>query len=80
MQSLFRELGGIQVIVQLLHSNRGTKIFHRALLVLRILTDKEIDRYMIWKASGLSILIELLRNIDGVDTEVRWVCALLMCL
>lgn len=69
-QSLFRELGGIQVIIQLLHGYRGPVIFHRALLVLRILTDKEIDRYMIWKASGLNILIDLLRNIDGVDTEV----------
>lgn len=69
-RALFRELGGIQVVIQLLQSDRGATIFHRALLVLRILTDKEIDRYMIWKAAGLSILIQLLRNIDGVDTEI----------
>lgn len=69
-RSLFRELGGIQVIIQLLQTSLGGTVFHRALLVLRILTDKEIDRYMIWKASGLSILVDLLRNIDGVDTEI----------
>ena len=68
LQDLIRELGGIQSLVSLLTAGPEAECTHRALLALRILTDKEADRLAILKAGGINHLVSLLSA--GPDNEV----------
>eukprot|EP00891_Asterochloris_glomerata_P007776 jgi/Astpho2/7776/fgenesh1_pg.00117_%23_7_t len=67
-RDLIRRFGGIQKLVSLLASGAETECTHRALLALRILTDKEADRLAILRAGGVSLLVGLLSS--GPDSEV----------
>ena len=62
LQDLIRRFGGIQKLVSLLASGAETECTHRALLALRILTDKEADRLAILRAGGVSLLVGLLSS------------------
>lgn len=55
--------------MKLLFGGPNSESTHRALLALRILTDKEIDRMAILRAGGIRPLVELLSS--GPDSEVR---------
>lgn len=68
LQDMIRELGGIQSLVNLLAAGPEAECTHRALLALRILTDKETDRLAILKAGGIAHLVSLLAA--GPDSEV----------
>ena len=68
LQDMIRELGGIQSLVSLLTAGPEAECTHRALLALRILTDKEADRLAILKAGGIDHLVALLSA--GPDSEV----------
>ncbi|KAK9817315.1 hypothetical protein WJX72_012543 [[Myrmecia] bisecta] len=63
-----RRFGGIQKLVNLLAAGPEAECTHRALLALRILTDKEADRLAILKAGGIDLLVGLLAA--GPDSEV----------
>ena len=65
---MIREFGGIQSLVNLLAAGPDAECTHRALLALRILTDKETDRLAILKAGGIAHLVALLAA--GPDSEV----------
>lgn len=65
---MIREFGGIQSLVNLLAAGPEAECTHRALLALRILTDKETDRLAILKAGGIAHLVSLLAA--GPDSEV----------
>ena len=65
---MIREYGGIQSLVNLLAAGAEAECTHRALLALRILTDKETDRLAILKAGGIAHLVSLLAA--GPDSEV----------
>lgn len=65
---MIREFGGIQSLVNLLAAGPDAECTHRALLALRILTDKETDRVAILKAGGIAHLVSLLSA--GPDSEV----------
>ena len=67
LQDLIRRFGGIQKLVSLLASGAETECTHRALLALRILTDKEADRLAILRAGGVSLLVGLLSS-GGAET------------
>ncbi|KAL3152213.1 hypothetical protein ABBQ32_001299 [Trebouxia sp. C0010 RCD-2024] len=67
-RDMIRELGGIQSLVNLLAAGPEAECTHRALLALRILTDKETDRLAILKAGGIAHLVSLLAA--GPDSEV----------
>lgn len=56
-------------MVLLLANGPECESTHRALLALRILTDREEDRVAIMEAGGFSALVNLLRS--GADSEVR---------
>lgn len=68
LQNMIREFGGIQSLVNLLAAGPEAECTHRALLALRILTDKETDRLAILKAGGIAHLVSLLAA--GPDSEV----------
>lgn len=68
LQDMIRDLGGIQSLVNLLAAGPEAECTHRALLALRILTDKETDRLAILKAGGIAHLVSLLAA--GPDSEV----------
>ena len=68
VQDKIREYGGIQSLVNLLAAGPEAECTHRALLALRILTDKETDRLAILKAGGIAHLVSLLAA--GPDSEV----------
>lgn len=68
VQDMIREFGGIQSLVNLLAAGPDAECTHRALLALRILTDKETDRLAILKAGGIAHLVALLAA--GPDSEV----------
>lgn len=68
LQDMIREFGGIQSLVNLLAAGPEAECTHRALLALRILTDKETDRLAILKAGGIAHLVSLLAA--GPDSEV----------
>lgn len=68
LQDAIRKAGGIQKLVGLLSAGPDAEATHRALLALRILTDKEADRVTILKAGGIPLLVGLLAA--GPDSEV----------
>lgn len=67
-QELLRHYGGIGKFVQLLDYGAEAECTHRALLALRILTDKEVDRLTILKSGGVRPLVRLLDS--GPESEV----------
>ena len=54
--------------MKLLHYGPRSESTHRALLALRILTDKEVDRLAILRADGVRPLVNLLSS--GAESEV----------
>ena len=50
MQDVIRRNGGMQKLCRLLGSGPESEATHRALLALRILTDRESDRMAIMRA------------------------------
>ena len=68
-QELLRHFGGVEKLVKLLHYGPNSESTHRALLALRILTDKEIDRLAILRAGGIRPLVHLLSS--GPESEVQ---------
>lgn len=69
VKELLRHYGGVEKLVKLLNYGPQSECTHRALLALRILTDKEIDRMAILQARGIPPLIRLLNS--GPDSEVN---------
>ena len=57
---MIKRFGGLQKLVRLLHGGKNSESAHRALLGLRILTEKEADRHVIMKAGGIGLLAGLL--------------------
>lgn len=62
VQDLMRRADAAGKLVALLASGPGSEAAHRALLALRILTDREGDRMAILKAGGVPHLVALLRG------------------
>lgn len=60
VQKQLREAGGIGKIVKLLFNGAQCETTHRALLAIRILTDKEDDRIEIMRFGGVTGLMSLL--------------------
>ena len=76
LQDLIRRFGGIQKLVSLLASGAETECTHRALLALRILTDKEGDRLAILRAGGVSLLVGLLSSGGAATWGAPGLCTL----
>ncbi|CAD7695984.1 unnamed protein product [Ostreobium quekettii] len=68
LQELLRHYGGIGKFVHLLDYGAEAECTHRALLALRILTDKEVDRLTIMKTGGVRPLVRLLDS--GPESEI----------
>ena len=77
LQDLIRRFGGIQKLVSLLASGAETECTHRALLALRILTDKEGDRLAILRAGGVSLLVGLLSSGGATTWGAPGLCSLI---
>lgn len=67
-RELLRHYGGIDKLVGLLTFGPDSECTHRALLALRILTDKEPDRLAILKSGGIEPLVQLLNS--GPESEI----------
>ena len=52
--------GAPEKLVGLLKGPRSAETAHRALLALRIMSDKEADRLAIMRAGGVDVLVHLL--------------------
>eukprot|EP00210_Caulerpa_lentillifera_P004799 g4581.t1 len=67
-RELLRHHEGVEKLVQLLFGGPDSESTHRALLAVRILTDKEVDRMAILRAGGIEPLVELLSS--GPESEI----------
>ena len=54
-------------LVPLLKGSPSGEVMHRALLALRIMSDKEADRLAIMRADGITTLVQVLKA--GLHTE-----------
>ena len=62
MQDRMHRAGAPEKLVGLLKGPPNTETAHRALLALRIVSDKETDRLAIIRAGGVDVLVHLLRS------------------
>ncbi len=62
MQERMHRAGAPEKLVGLLMGPRSAETAHRALLALRIMSDKEADRLAIMRAGGVDALVHLLRS------------------
>lgn len=62
MQERMHRAGAPQQLVGLLKGLPNAETAHRALLALRIMSDKETDRLAITQAGGVDVLVHLLRS------------------
>jgi len=68
---MLRSYGGVAKLIRLLYGGERCESTHRALLALRILTDKEADRIEIMRANGIRPLVELLSSeVDEVPDPI----------
>ena len=67
MQDRINRAGAADKLVPLLKGSPSGEVMHRALLALRIMSDKEADRLAIMRADGIATLVQVLRA--GLYTE-----------
>lgn len=60
MQDRMHRAGAAEKLVYLLKGPPNCETSHRALLALRIMSDKETDRLAIMRAGGIQILVQML--------------------
>ncbi len=61
VQDIIRINGGIDKLVHLLDAGHECEATHRALLAIRVLTEREVDRLAILRANGIPKLVDLIR-------------------
>lgn len=61
--------GAPEKLISLLKGSPSTEAAHRALLALRILSDREADRLAIMKCGGIPVLVQMLSS--GPHTEAK---------
>jgi len=62
MQDRMHRAGAPEKLVSLLKGPRNAETAHRALLTLRIMSDKETDRLAIMEAGGIEALVHMLHT------------------
>ena len=67
MQDRIQRAGAADKLVPLLKGSPSGEVMHRALLALRIMSDKEADRLAIMRADGIATLVQVLKA--GLYTE-----------
>lgn len=67
MQDRIQRAGAADKLVPLLKGSPSGEVMHRALLALRIMSDKEADRLAIMRADGITTLVQVLKA--GLHTE-----------
>ena len=67
MQDRIQRAGAADKLVPLLKESTSGEVMHRALLALRIMSDKEADRLAIMRAGGIATLVQVLKA--GLYTE-----------
>ena len=67
MQDRLLRAGAADKLVPLLKGSSSAEVVHRALLALRIMSDKEADRLAIMRADGIATLVQVLKA--GLYTE-----------